>query len=135
MASASELIRAVEEAGGRFKVDGDRLAVAPREAVEPVLEELCRHMPEIIELLSRRPKIPAGLRLIHWEPKAAPLKLSRWESINDIDLFVQSTLRQVECRLRGKDWRAGNWTLSALLERLAAVGCIVELDDPTPSIQ
>jgi hypothetical protein len=69
MTSAAELIEIVERAGGRFRVEGDRLGIKPKGAAAPVLEELRRHKQAIIDLLCRRPPMPAGVRLIRWEPK------------------------------------------------------------------
>jgi len=85
--------------------------------------------------VARRPAMPAGVRLIRWEPKAAPVRLSKCSTVTDIDKFVHSTLRQVEARLYGKDWLAGNWTLSTLLARLEACGCCVALDNPHEALQ
>jgi hypothetical protein len=73
--------------------------------------------------------MPAGVRLSHWNPKEPPVQLSRFETVVDVDKFIHSTLWQVEARMLGKDWQAGNWTLSTLVERLAAVGCHVELEN------
>ena len=134
-AAALELIQRIEAAGGRFMIDGDRLGIVPRDAAMPVLEELRRHKTELIVELARRPKMPAGVRLIRWEPRDAPVQLSECSTVTDVDRFIRSTLQQIEARLRGKDWLAGNWTLSALIDRLSAVGCFVVLDDPLRELQ
>jgi hypothetical protein len=51
MTSAPELIRAVKAAGGRFLIDGDRLGIVPKEAGEPIVEELRARKREIIALV------------------------------------------------------------------------------------
>jgi len=51
MSAALELIRAVEANGGRFRVDGEYLVIAPGGAAAPVMEELRQHKTEIIGLL------------------------------------------------------------------------------------
>ena len=135
MSAAMELIQIVESSGGRFRVDGDRLGIVPREAAAQVIEELRRHKPEIIELLAQRPTIPSGVRLIRWEPKTAPVQVSACSTVTDVKKFIFSTLRQVEARLQDIDWRAGNWTLSTLIDRLEACGCLVELDNPRQALQ
>jgi hypothetical protein len=135
MNSVPELIQAIEAAGGRFMVDGDRLGIVPSSTAAPVMEELRQHKPEIIELLSSRPAMPAGVRLIRWAPKAAPVQLSRFSTVTVVDLFIRTTLMQVEARLSGKGWLDGGWTLSGLLARLEACGCIVALDDPREALQ
>ncbi len=135
MNAARELIRTVEANGGQLRVDGEFLVIAPKDAAAPVLEELKRHKPELMAELARRPAMPAGVRLIHWEPKEAPIQLSQCSTVTDTDKFILSTLRQVEARLYCKGSLAGGWTLSTLIDRLAAVGCFVELDNPRQSLQ
>jgi hypothetical protein len=135
MSSVLELIQAVEAAGGRFMVDGSRLGIVPPSVAEPIVEELRRHKTELIAKLARRPAMPAGVRLVSWAPKEAPVQLSRCSTVTDVDKFIRSTLQQVEARLRGKDWLAGGWTLSILLERLEACGCFVKLDNPKQAVQ
>jgi hypothetical protein len=53
----------------------------------------------------------------------------------DTEVFLQSTLRQLGACLRGRTWQAGNWTLAELIDRLAAVGCVVELEDREADVQ
>ena|ERR1035437_10065825 len=135
MSAALELIRAVEANGGRFRVDGEYLVIAPGEAAASVIDELRQHKAELLAELARRPAMPAGVRLIRWEPKAAPVRLSECSIVTDVDLFVRSTLRQLEAQLSGKDWLAGGWGLSRLLARLEACGCCVTLDNPREVLQ
>lgn len=90
MSAALELIQVVESAGGRFMVDGDRLGIAPREAAAPVMEELRQHKAELLAELARRPAMPAGVRLIRWEPKTAPVRLSECSTVTDVDLFINN---------------------------------------------
>jgi hypothetical protein len=135
MSAALELIRTVEANGGCFRVDGEYLVIAPGEAATPVMEELRQLKPEIIELLARRPAMPSGVRLVSWEPKAAPVRLSECSTVTDVNLFILSTLRQLAAHLNGEGWQDGGWGLSGLLERLAACGCVVALDDPRKAIQ
>jgi len=135
MSAALELIRTVEANGGCFRVDGEYMVIAPGEAATPVMEELRQLKPEIIELLARRPAMPSGVRLVSWEPKAAPVRLSECSTVTDVNLFILSTLRQLAAHLNGEGWQDGGWGLSGLLERLAACGCVVALDDPRKAIQ
>ncbi|MGA3159880.1 MAG: hypothetical protein ABSC77_01600 [Terracidiphilus sp.] len=135
MNSALELIQVVESAGGRFMVDDGRLGIIPATAAKPVMEELRQHKMELLAELARRPAMPAGVQLISWTPKAAPVKLSPCSTATNVDLFVRSTLRQLEARLSGKSCLDGGWGLSGLLDRLAAVGCHVALVDPSRMLQ
>jgi hypothetical protein len=135
MSLASELIQIVEQAGGRFQIDGDRLGIFPKEAAAPVLEQLRQHKAELIAELSRRTAMPAGVRIIRWEPKDAPVKLSESSTVTDTEKFIGTTLAQLDAKLNGKSWQAGNWPLSVLIDRLATCGCVVKLTDPRRALQ
>jgi hypothetical protein len=133
--TAETILASVRQTGGQIWVEEGNLKYrlpAGKSDLIPFMREL---KSEILELLSARPAMPAGVRLVHWEPKAAPVRLSECSTVVDVEKFVLMTLRQLEARLTGDGWRAGNWPLSALLERLAACGCIVALDDPRKALQ
>lgn len=51
MSPVLELVRLVEENGGRIRIDGSDLVISPREAALPVLEELRRYKAEIVALI------------------------------------------------------------------------------------
>lgn len=146
MNTAMEIVRAVEANGGRLSIEDDEfLIIVPKRAGLPFVEDLKRHKPEIMAVLrsgmasnvSASPTLtmPAGVRLIAYEPKQAPVRLSECSTVTDVDKFIGSTLRQLDAKLSGKSWLAGNWSLSTLLERLAAVGVDVVLDDPSQALQ
>ena len=75
------------------------------------------------------PPMPAGCRLIHWEPVLPPVQVSPSEVVLGTEGFIATTLVQLDHCLKGRTWLAGNWGLSGLVARLRAVGCIVEIDD------
>jgi hypothetical protein len=127
MSAALGIIQAVETAGGRFLIDGDRLGVVPKAVADPMGGELRLHKLEIIDLLALRSLIPDGALLVSWEPLLPPVVLSECETVTDVGLFIATTLRQLNHRLNGRLWLAGNWPVSVLLNRLSAVGCVVAL--------
>jgi hypothetical protein len=134
--SATEILQTINVAGGQlWLVDGERLRYRLPQNLAPLVEVIRERKPELVELLAQRPAMPAGVRLIHWEPQAAPFRLSECSTVTDVDLFIRSTLMQLEAALEGRSWQAGNWGLYGLLERLAAVGCVVALDDPRRALQ
>ena len=135
MSAALELIRTVEANGGCFRVDGEYLVIAPGEAAAPVIDGLRQHKAELMAELARRPAMPAGVRLIRWEPEAAPVRLSECSTVTDTEKFIHTTLMQLAAALEGKGWQSGNWGLSGLLARLEACGCHVALDDPGKALQ
>jgi hypothetical protein len=127
---ATEIIEKITDAGGRIWLEEDKVRARLPETLRPLVSAIRSHKAELMAELARRPAMPAGVRLIRWEPEDAPVQLSRCETATDIDGFIRSTLRQVEARLLGKNWLAGNWPLSILIDRLDAVGCHVQIDDP-----
>jgi len=126
----------IDNAGGQlWLVDGERLRYRLPENLAPLVEVIRERKPEIVELLTQRPAVPAGVLLLSWNPKTAPVRLSEGSTVSDVDRFIRTTLRQLEAALEGRSWQAGNWGLYGLLERLAAVGCVVALDDARRILQ
>jgi hypothetical protein len=132
---ASEIIRSVENAGGELWLSGASLAYRLPETASPLLEQLRARKAEVLELLRQRPPLPAGVRLVRWEPIAAPVRLNRWAVVIDTDRFIRTTLEQVAARLTGRDWRAGNWSLRELVERLETVGVTIALVKDSGRVQ
>ena len=77
------------------------------------------------------PPMPAGVRLLAWEPKQPPVALSVFSVVNDTQKFIVSTLQQLDAALRGNPWAAGNWTVRDLCERLEQVGVRIEVVEKT----
>ena len=132
---AAEILDVVSDAGGLIWLEGEKVRARLPETLRPLVRTLREHKFEIIELLVQRPPMPAGVRLIRWEPKVAPVQLSPCSTVTDVDLFICSTLRQLAAALEGRSWQSGNWGLSGLLARLEACGCRVALDNPRKALQ
>jgi len=128
--TASEVLHAVEKAGGSLAVKGDQLNYTiPRKAAW-LVSELRQQRDQIVALLKRRtalPPMPADVRLVRWAPKQPPVVLEQCSVVIDIDKFISATLAQLQARLEGKDFLAGNWPLRDLIERLEQVGVKVEV--------
>lgn len=134
--TAELILEAVRENGGALWAEGGKLKFRLPAGKSDLIPAMQKLKSEILRLLSsERSAMPAGVRLVRWQPVDAPVQLSECSTVTNVDLFIRSTLRQMEARLNGKDWLAGNWTLSTLLERLAICGCVVALDDPTKALQ
>ena len=131
----AEILENVEAVGGQLWVEGDMLRIRLPKSSRPLVEHIRTWKPDIMDLLTTRPAMPAGVRLIRWEPKHPPVQLSRYETVKDVDKFTRATLGQVEARLHSNDWLAGNWTLSTLIDRLVAVGCHVVLTNKKAALQ
>jgi hypothetical protein len=143
--SPTDLIQAVRERGGRFLLDGDRLGVSPRTAGEPFAQQIRERKREIADALKAEIvevfrvgellAVPLGVRIVSWNPKTAPVRLSVCSTVTDVDKFIRTTLAQLAVRLSGKGWLDGGWGLSGLLARLEACGCVLALDDPQKAVQ
>jgi hypothetical protein len=72
--------------------------------------------------------MPAGLRLVRWQPKVPPVILTHCSVVNDVDKFTRYTLEQLGHALAGRNWQAGNWSAQDLLQRLEQVGMVVQLE-------
>jgi hypothetical protein len=130
---ASEVLRAVECAGGELWVDGESLGYRLPESALSLVETLRASKAELLELLRQRPAMPPGIRLVRWEPVAAPVRLNDCLTVLDTDQFIRATVRQIEGRLAGNDWRAGHWSLPELMQRLEAVGVCIAIARETPN--
>jgi hypothetical protein len=124
-----EIIRTIECAGGELWIAGESLGYRLPESAASLVDELRASKWELLELLRQRPAMPPGVRLVRWEPLPAPIRMSRWLTVVDTALFIQSKLRQLAARLNGDDFGAGNWGLSELLESLENVGVTVTIAD------
>ena len=103
----------------------DPFALAAREAAQDCGLRSCGHQ------VAGPPSMPAGVRLLAWEPKQPPVALSVFSVVNDTQKFILSTLQQLEAALRGNPWAAGNWTVRDLCERLEQVGVRIEVVEKT----
>ena len=78
-------------------------------------------------------KAPPGL--VGRKPVPATVLLNSCLTVIDTEQFIRATLRQIEARLAGDAWKAGNWSLPELMERLEAVGVTVTLPEASGRLQ
>ena len=131
---AEEIIHQITSSGGQIWVEGDKVRARLPERLRPLVSVIHSLKPELIAELGRRPQMPAGVRLVSWQPKAAPVRLSECSTVTNVEKFISVTLVQLEASLCGRQWHAG-WPLSVLLERLVGVGVVVVLDDPKKALR
>jgi hypothetical protein len=72
MSVALDLIETVRANGGKMRVEGDSLVIAPDSAALPIVEELRQYKREIIRLLESRPAVPAH------DPEAWRAPFTEW---------------------------------------------------------
>jgi hypothetical protein len=129
--TCAELIEHVEMAGGMLVLNGERIRVHLPEEAAHLLEELRAHKDEVLSLLRGREKLPSmppGVRLLHWEPKPAPVILAPYLVVTGVDRFVRMTLIELKAALAGKPWQSGHWSVRDLVDRLEQVGVRVEVE-------
>lgn len=129
--TAIEVLHAVEKAGGSLALNGGQIKYKIPKPALWLVPELKQHREELIELLKEEetpPPMPIGVRLIRWEPKNPPIAIVRIGIVSNVPKFVGATLLQLQARLQGKDFLAGNWSLRELVDRLEQVGVEVKVE-------
>ena len=130
--NALELLEAVQNLGGSLTLSGERIQYALPDSAVWLVTELKRHREELIELLEEGgtpPSMPPGVRLLKWEPKSPPIAIVRMGIVSNVPKFIVATLLQLQARLEGKDFLAGNWSLRELVDRLEQVGAEVKVEN------
>jgi hypothetical protein len=84
----------------------------------------------VIMLVPQGIELPHGVKLIRYEPVEAPVRLSECAVVVDCAGFIRSTLHELNHRLHGNRFLDGGWGRQGLLDRLAAVGVEIKIDDP-----
>lgn len=75
------------------------------------------------------PAMPPGVRLVQWEPKAAPVVLTRYSVVTDVDRFIRMTLLELEAALTGKRWQSCHWSVRDLTDRLEQCGVRLKIEE------
>lgn len=131
MSVAQGVVERIEGAGGELGLHGERIRVRLPEDAIHLLDDLRAHKDEVLSLLRRREEIPAmppGVRLVHWEPKPAPVVLTQWSVVTDVDRFIRVTLLELKAALAGKRWQSGHLSVRDLVDRLEQCGARVEVE-------
>lgn len=129
--TAIELLNAVENVGGSLVLNGSQIKYAIPKRAMWLISELKQNREELIGFLRVErtpPPMPPGVRLLKWEPKTPPVAIVRMGIVSNVDKFIGATLRELQARLEGKDFLAGNWSLSELVDRLEQVGVEVGVE-------
>ncbi len=151
MSAAAEILGELQKRGVTIRADGDTLTLKPRRALDDALLASVREAkPAILEALREKPTyawpstaVPkAPFEIVKDEFKIAPVRLSPYETVTDTFKFAMSTLAQLRKKLENPKARVG-WEVGQLLDRLAAVGLTVVIDEEvlkaippaTPAVQ
>ena len=72
--------------------------------------------------------MPSGVRLVDWEPKPAPVVLSQFSVVTDVDRFIRMTLLELKAALADKRWQSGHRSARELVDRLEQCGVRLEIE-------
>jgi hypothetical protein len=100
------------------------------EALASQVNLLRDHRAEVAAFLKTRgviPAMPPGVRLVHWEPKPAPVILTHYAVVTDVFRFISMTLLELKAALAGKRWQAGHRSVRELVDRLEQCGVTLRL--------
>lgn len=106
----SELVEAVEDAGGTLEVSGEKVRYRIPPAAVHLVEGLREQREEVKALLLQRSQsapeqlalplaLPAGVHLVAYEPKEPPVEITRHSIVNDVQRFIAATLQQLRYAL------------------------------------
>jgi len=74
------------------------------------------------------PSLPRGVRLILYAPKKPPVAIEQCSVVTNVDLFIRTTLADLEAKLTGARGVQGGWTVPQMLDRLRQVGLVLEIE-------
>jgi hypothetical protein len=97
-------------------------ATEPREHKAELLQELAQQPPQ------KCPPLPAGVRLIRYEPKVPPVAIDVCSVVQDVEQFIQIELQELSARLHSPVQIRGGWGVFTILDRLRQVGLELEID-------
>ena len=132
MNSAQAILDDLARRGITVRLDGETLRLGPREALDDnLLSRIKEYKPELIRALAAIPPMPEGVHLIRWEPRPAPVILTRYAVVTEVHRFITATLLELKAAMVGERWLAGNRSVRELIERLEECGVVVEVSEPS----
>jgi hypothetical protein len=134
--NVADIVSEIEAAGAIFRLEGEKVRVSypddeRRKELAKQIGLLRDHRTEVAAYLKARtavPPMPKGVRLIHWESRAAPVAIDVCTVVVDVAKFVESELRALDSKLNNPWTIRGGFTVPQILNRLAQAGLEVELD-------
>jgi len=150
----------IEAVGDRVRV---RHPFQPRPEALPLLEQIRQHKAEVLaaltgpqpredahttevesdadilhgfvgEALPLPPTLPNDLRLVSYAPKKPPVALEECSIVTNVELFIQSSLADLEYRMNHADEKRLGRTISQILDRLHQVGVVIEVESKVADI-
>lgn len=134
--TVAEVVHEIEVAGASLRLDGEKVRVSypndeRRKELAKQIALLRAHRAEVAAYLKTRrtiPPMPKGVRLVRYEPKAAPIHLDVCSTVSDVPRFLEAELRALDSRLNNPWTIRGGFSVPQILDRLRQAGLEVELD-------
>lgn len=130
------IVRRLEGVGGELTLDGERIRyripVGDSEALS-LLTELRGRRSDVAELLRARaaqPAMPAGVRLIRYQPKQPPVMVESYAVVTDVQKFIEAELQELGARLHAPVQIRGGFGIFTILDWLAQCGVDLEIVRP-----
>lgn len=133
--SVTEVLGEVEAVGIELRLDGERIRIRfpepqQRDELAEQVAFLRAHRDEVAEFLRERtaiPEMPDGVRLVKWNLREPPVAIETYAVVTDPALFARTTLVQLKVALANSKRWVG-WSVPQLMDRLAQVGVVVEME-------
>ena len=84
----------------------------------------------VADALPLPPNLPNGVRLLLYAPKKPPVALEECSIVTNVELFIQSSLADLDCRLNHADEKRLGRSIPQILDRLQQVGLLIEVATP-----
>jgi hypothetical protein len=132
-----DVVSEVESVGAAFRLDGEKVRIwypseESRKELAAQIKLLRNQRAEVAAYIRARnaiPAMPAGVRLVRWEPKTAPIILTRCSVVTDVRRFISITLLELKSAIVGQRWQSGNWSVRELVDRLEQCGVLVQITE------
>jgi hypothetical protein len=134
--SVWEALAAAGALGIQLRLDGNRIQArlpdGDKTRLSETLDCLRANREQLVAVLRERrevPPMPAGLKLVSWNPKDPPILIESCSVVVEVPLFIRSTLTQLSVAMSNRNRWIG-WTVEQLMNRLNQAGVVVELNQP-----
>ena len=74
------------------------------------------------------PPLPRGVRLLSYAPKRPPVAIEECSVVTNVDLFIRTTLADLEAKLNDTAGVRWGWSVPQMLDRLRQVGLLLEIE-------
>ena len=95
------------------------------EGTESHAEEILRDV--AVQAPASPPPLPEGVRLVLYAPKKPPVAIEQCSVVTNVDLFIRTTLADLEIKLNDTAGVKGGWTVPQMMDRLRQVGLVLEI--------